>query len=189
MKSFEQDLDYKNLYIDLKEKYNKLKTEYEELKLDIKIKDNELNNLRKILKSKENIIRLNFNSFDKKDFSCLNNEESNNNNLDTNEMNKHYSKKYETYSVDSFRNEMEQGNDLLNELIKDENDEIKLKNINFMKELFEIEKRDNFQILTNKKNIKTLIMNIDDILLNIKKKKESLYQTQKMLNLKCENKQ
>ena len=42
----------------------------------------------------------------------------------------------------------------------------------------------NFKIVSNKKNIKDLTNDIDIILSNIKKKQESLHQTQKMLNLK-----
>ena len=41
------DLDYKNLYFVLKEKYDKLKIEIDELKLENKNKENELNKLRK----------------------------------------------------------------------------------------------------------------------------------------------
>ena len=176
------DLDYKNLYFVLKEKYDKLKVEIEELKLENKNKENELNKLRKKVNSKENFIRLNLNSLDKKDFSSI---KLDNNNLLDNNAYKPSSKKYETYSVDSFRNEIEPGNDLLNELINAENDEI----INNRKSLNKIESRDNFHITSNKKIMKTFIKDIDDILLNIKKKQESLYQTQKMLHLKTENNQ
>ena len=171
------DLDYKNLYFVLKEKYDKLKLEIDELKLENKNKENELNKLRKKINSKENFIRLNLNSIDKKE----------NNFIDNNNAYKPTSKKYETYSVDSFRNEIEKDNDLLNELINAENDEI----INNTKSLnIKIENVDNFFIATNKKILKTFIIkDIDDILLNIKKKQQSLYQTQKMLNLGIENKQ
>ena len=171
------DLDYKNLYFVLKEKYDKLKLEIDELKLENKNKENELNKLRKKINSKENFIRLNLNSIDKKE----------NNFIDNNNAYKPTSKKYETYSVDSFRNEIEKDNDLLNELINAENDEI----INNTKSLnIKIENVDNFFITSNKKNMKTFIIkDIDDILLNIKKKQQSLYQTQKMLNLGIENKQ
>ena len=171
------DLDYKNLYFVLKEKYDKLKLEIDELKLENKNKENELNKLRKKINSKENFIRLNLNSIDKKE----------NNFIDNNNAYKPTSKKYETYSVDSFRNEIEKDNDLLNELINAENDEI----INNTKSLnIKIENVDNFFIATNKKIMKTFIIkDIDDILLNIKKKQQSLYQTQKMLNLGIENKQ
>ena len=171
------DLDYKNLYFVLKEKYDKLKIEIDELKLENKNKENELNKLRKKINSKENFIRLNLNSIDKKE----------NNFIDNNNTYKPTSKKYETYSVDSFRNEIEKDNDLLNELINAENDEI----INNTKALnIKIENVDNFFITSNKKNMKNFIIkDIDDILLNIKKKQQSLYQTQKMLNLGIENKQ
>ena len=171
------DLDYKNLYFVLKEKYDKLKLEIDELKLENKNKENELNKLRKKINSKENFIRLNLNSIDKKE----------NNFIDNNNAYKPTSKKYETYSVDSFRNEIEKDNDLLNELINAENDEI----INNTKSLnIKIENVDNFFIASNKKIMKTFIIkDIDDILLNIKKKQQSLYQTQKMLNLGIENKQ
>ena len=171
------DLDYKNLYFVLKEKYDKLKLEIDELKLENKNKENELNKLRKKINSKENFIRLNLNSIDKKE----------NNFIDNNNTYKPTSKKYETYSVDSFRNEIEKDNDLLNELINAENDEI----INNTKALnIKIENIDNFFITSNKKILKTFIIkDIDDILLNIKKKQQSLYQTQKMLNLGIENKQ
>ena len=173
----EIELDYKKLYLDLKEKYEKLKEEAEELRIENNIKNKELNNLKK--NSKENIIRLNFNSFDKKDFSNLKNEDN------IIPEYKNNSKKYETYSVDSFRNEIEQGNDLLNELMKTDIDEIKLHNF---KSLIKIENKDNFQILSNKKNLKVLVDDIDSILISIKKKQESLYQTQKMLNLKIDDK-
>ena len=171
------DLDYKNLYFVLKEKYDKLKLEIDELKLENKNKENELNKLRKKINSKENFIRLNLNSIDKKE----------NNFIDNNNAYKPTSKKYETYSVDSFRNEIEKDNDLLNELINAENDEI----INNTKALnIKIETIDNFFITSNKKIMRTFIIkDIDDILLNIKKKQQSLYQTQKMLNLGIENKQ
>ena len=79
---------------------------------------------------------------------------------------------------------MEQRNDLLNDLMKSENEEIKLQNLNYIRGLMEIEKRDNFQISTKKLNVETLILDIDSILLNIKKKQESLYQTKTILNLK-----
>ena len=171
------DLDYKNLYFVLKEKYDKLKIEIDELKLENKNKENELNKLRKKINSKENFIRLNLNSIDKKE----------NNFIDNNNAYKPTSKKYETYSVDSFRNEIEKDNDLLNELINAENDEI----INNTKSLnIKIETIDNFHIASNKNIMRTFIIkDIDDILLNIKKKQQSLYQTQKMLNLGIENKQ
>ena len=113
-------------------------------------------------------MKLNLNSLDKKE--------------DNNSVyNKNTSKKYETYSVDSFRNEIEHNNDLLNDLIKIDADEIKNSKI-------KVENSINFQILSNKKNIKSLIVDIDEILSSIKKKQESLNQTQKMLNIKNDNK-
>ena len=175
------NLDYKNMYFDLKKKYDKLKSEFEEIKLEIKEKDNELNILKEKINSKENIVKLNLKSLDKKDFSTFKFEENDNN------VYKQTSKKYETYSVDSFRNEIEHGNDLLNELMKAENEEIKMQNLNNNK-VIKIESKENFNILSNKKNIKSLINDIDSILLNIRKKQESLYQTQKMLNLKKDDK-
>ena len=133
------DLDYKNLYFELKEKYDKLKIEIEELRLQNKSKENELNKLRK--NSKENFIRLNLNSLDKKDFSFdFNNIGDNNNNIY-----KQNSKKYGKYSIDSFRNDIEQGNDILNDLIKTDIDEIKLNN-------FKKENNEYFPIIPIKKN-------------------------------------
>ena len=160
------EFDYKKLYFELKEKYDKLKTESEELRTENKIKDIELQKLRR--NSKDDLMKLNLNSLDKKE--------------DNNSVyNKNTSKKYETYSVDSFRNEIEHNNDLLNDLIKIDADEIKNSKI-------KVENSINFQILTNKKNIKSLIVDIDEILSSIKKKQESLNQTQKMLNIKNDNK-
>ena len=157
-----EDLDYKKLYFELKEKYEKLKNENEELKTDNKIKDVEILKLRK--NSKDDFMKLNLNSLEKKDISTIKYE-------DNNSIYKNNSKKYETYSCDSFRNEVEHNNDLINDLIK----------IDIMK----IEKVMNFQIISNKKNnIKSIIFDIDEILLNIKKKQESLHQIQKMLNIK-----
>ena len=111
-------------------------------------------------------MKLNLNSLEKKDISTIKYE-------DNNSIYKNNSKKYETYSCDSFRNEVEHNNDLINDLIK----------IDLMK----IENVTNFQIISNKKNIKSIIFDIDEILLNIKKKQESLNQTQKMLNIKKDN--
>ena len=122
-------------------------------------------------------MKLNLNCLDKKDIT----------NLDNNSVYKNNSKKYETYSVDSFRNEVEHNNDLINDLIKIDADEIK-RNSNEIKSLMKIENSINFQIISNKKNIKSLIFDIDEILLNIKKKQESLHQTEKMLNIKIDNK-
>ena len=174
------DLDYKNLYFDLKKKYDKLKSELEETIIENKQKDNELNILKEKMNSKENMVKLNLKSLDKKDFSNSKLEE---NNIIDNIAYKQTSKKYETYSVDSFRNEIEQGNDLLNELMKAENEEMKTQNLNNNQALIKIENKENFKILSNKKNVNSLIKDIDLILLNIKKKQESLYQTKKMLNL------
>ena len=113
-------------------------------------------------------------------------------------MYKQNNTKYDKYSMDSFRNDPEQGNDLLQELMKTEIEEMKLQN---MKKFMKIEKN-NFQILSNKLNSnnnninigdqnrinKTLTGDIDAILLNIKKKQESLHQTQKMFNLNNDEK-
>ena len=162
----------------------KLKSELEETIIENKQKDNELNILKEKMNSKENMVKLNLKSLDKKDFSNSKLEE---NNIIDNIAYKQTSKKYETYSVDSFRNEIEQGNDLLNELMKAENEEIKMQNLNNNR-VIKIESKENFNILSNKKNIKSLINDIDSILLNIRKKQESLYQTQKMLNLKKDDK-
>ena len=169
------DSDYKKLYFDLKEKYDKLKTESEELRTENKIKDIELQKLRK--NPKDELMKLNLNYLDKKDIA----------NLDNNSVYKNNSKKYETYSVDSFRNEVEHNNDLINDLIKIDADEIN-RNSSEIKNLMKIENSANFQIISNKKNIKSLIFDIDEILLNIKKKQESLHQTEKMLNIKIDNK-
>ena len=53
------DLDYKNMYFDLKKKYDKLKSELEETIIENKQKDNELNILKEKMNSKENMIKLN----------------------------------------------------------------------------------------------------------------------------------
>ena len=184
----ENNIDYKNLYYDIKEKYEKILIELEELKIDIKLKEEEITLLRKKLNSNSNDIRINYNSLENKDSSFFKGEDNNNNNLfNDNSIYKQTEKKYDNYSVDSFRNDVEQGKDLLQELMKSEMDEIKLEKI---KNMMEIE-NNNFQILSNKtmsdkaNNInRTLTGDIDAILLNIKIKQESLHQTQKMFNLK-----
>ena len=160
------ELDYKNLYFDLKKKYDKLKSELEETIIENKQKDNELNILKEKMNSKENMVKLNLKSLDKKDFSNSKLEE---NNIIDNIAYKQTSKKYETYSVDSFRNEIEQGNDLLNELMKAENEEIKNQNLNNNQALIKIENKENFKILSNKKNVNSLIKDIDLILFKYKK--------------------
>ena len=182
-------LDYKNLYYDIKNKYDKLSMELEELKIDNKLKDEEINLLRRKLNSNSNLIRLNY--LDNKVSSSIKGDE-NDNNFGDKQMNK----KYDTYSIDSFRNDPEQGNDLLQELMKSEIDDIKLQKY---KNLMKIEKF-NFELLSNKINKNTndknnnfigeknkinkvLTGDIDAILLNIKMKQESLHQTQKMFNL------
>ena len=191
-------LDYKNLYYDLKNKYDKLTIELEELKIDIKLKEEEINILRRKLNSHSNIIRINY--LDNKDSSYIRGEDNNLNNNDNNNnsMYKQNNTKYDKYSMDSFRNDPEQGNDLLQELMKTEIEEMKLQNL---KKFMKIEKN-NFQILSNKLNSnnnninigdqnrinKTLTGDIDAILLNIKKKQESLHQTQKMFNLNNDEK-
>ena len=202
-------IDYKNLYYDIKNKYEKITMELEELKIDNKLKDEEINLLRRKLNSNlnSNLIRINY--LDKKD------SEDNAYNDNFNSAFKQINKKYDSYSIDSFRNEPEQGNDLLQELMKSEMDDMKLQKL---KNSLKIEKF-NLQILSNNldkfiinenetnnngnnnifnnindikkiKNInisqnlnRTLTGDIDAILLNIKKKQESLHQTQKMFNL------
>lgn len=201
-------IDYKNLYYDIKNKYDKITMELEELKIDNKLKDEEINLLRRKLNTNSNLIRINY--LDKKD------SEDNTYNDNFNSAFKQINKKYDSYSIDSFRNEPEQGNDLLQELMKSELDDMKLQKL---KNSLKIEKF-NLQILSNNldkfiiydnetnnngnnstfnnindikkikninvnKNInRTLTGDIDAILLNIKKKQESLHQTQKMFNLK-----
>ena len=182
-------LDYKNLYYDIKNKYDKLSMELEELKIDNKLKDEEINLLRRKLNSNSNLIRLNY--LDNIVSPSIKGDENDNNFGD-----KQINKKYDTYSIDSFRNDPEQGNDLLQELMKSEIDDIKLQKY---KNLMKIEKF-NFELLSNKINKNTndksnnfigeknkinrvLTGDIDAILLNIKMKQESLHQTQKMFNL------
>jgi len=178
-------LDYKNLYYDLKNKYDKISMELEELKIDNKLKEEEINLLRKKLHSNQNINHLNYNLFENKDCSYIKGDDNN----DNFSAYKQTNKKYDSYSIDSFRNEQEQGNDLLQELMKTEFDEIKIQRFNNYKKIMKIE-QSHFQILSNKLSIdknninKTLTGDIDAILLNIKKKQESLQQTQKMFNLK-----
>jgi hypothetical protein len=202
-------IDYKNLYYDIKDKYDKITMELEELKIDNKLKDEEINLLRRKLNSNlnSNLIRINY--LDKKD------SEDNAYNDNFNSAFKQINKKYDSYSIDSFRNDPEQGNDLLQELMKSELDDMKLQKL---KNSLKIEKF-NLQILSNNldkfiindnetnkngnnnisnnindiKKIKNININkninraltgdIDAILLNIKKKQESLHQTQKMFNL------
>ena len=203
-------IDYKNLYYDIKNKYDKISMELEELKIDNKLKDEEINLLRRKLNTNtnSNLIRINY--LDKKD------SEDNAFNENFNSAYKQINKKYDSYSIDSFRNDPEQGNDLLQELMKSELDDMKLQKL---KNSLKIEKF-NLQILSNNldkciindnetnnngynnisnnindiKKIKNIHINkninraltgdIDAILLNIKKKQESLHQTQKMFNLK-----
>ena len=202
-------IDYKNLYYDIKNKYDKITMELEELKIDNKLKDEEINLLRRKLNTytNSNLIRINY--LEKKD------SEDNAFNENFNSAFKQINKKYDSYSIDSFRNDPEQGNDLLQELMKSELDDMKLQKL---KNSLKIEKF-NLQILSNNldkfiindnetnkngnnnisnnindiKKIKNININkninraltgdIDAILLNIKKKQESLHQTQKMFNL------
>jgi hypothetical protein len=203
-------IDYKNLYYDIKNKYDKITMELEELKIDNKLKEEEINLLRRKLSLNSNLIRINY--LEKKDSSSVNGDD-NANNDNFNSAFKQINKKYDSYSIDSFRNEPEQGNDLLQELMKSEIDDMKLQKLkNTLKiEKFNIQilstKFDKFIIneneinnidnnnITNKindikkikninKNInKTLTGDIDAILLNIKKKQEYLHETQKMFNL------
>jgi len=201
-------IDYKNLYYDIKNKYDKITMELEELKIDNKLKDEEINLLRRKLNTNSSLIRINY--LEKKD------SDDNTYNDNFNSAFKQINKKYDSYSIDSFRNEPEQGNDLLQELMKSEIDDMKLQKL---KNSLKIE-RFNLQILSNNidnfiisdnetnnifnnsisnnindvKNIKNININkninrtltgdIDAILLNIKKKQESLHQTQKMFHLK-----
>ena len=199
-------IDYKNLYYDIKNKYDKITMELEELKIDNKLKDEEINLLRRKLNTNSNLIRINY--LEKKD------ADDNAYNDYFNSAFKQINKKYDSYSIDSFRNDPEQGNDLLQELMKSELDDMKLQKL---KNSLKIEKF-NLQILSNNldkfiindnetnnngnnnisnninkkiKNIninknlnRTLTGDIDAILLNIKMKQESLHQTQKMFNLK-----
>ena len=200
-------IDYKNLYYDIKNKYDKITMELEELKIDNQLKDEEINLLRRKLNTNSNLIRINY--LEKKD------ADDNAYNDYFNSAFKQINKKYDSYSIDSFRNDPEQGNDLLQELMKSELDDMKLQKL---KNSLKIEKF-NLQILSNNldkfiiddnetnnngnnisykindikkiknininKNInRTLTGDIDAILLNIKKKQESLHQTQKMFNLK-----
>ena len=204
-------IDYKNLYYDIKNKYDKITMELEELKIDNKLKEEEINLLRRKLSLNSNLIRINY--LEKKDSSSVNGDD-NANNDNFNSAFKQINKKYDSYSIDSFRNEPEQGNDLLQELMKSEIDDMKLQKLkNTLKiEKFniqilstkldkfiinenEINNNDNNNTITNKindikkikninKNInKTLAGDIDAILLNIKKKQEYLHETQKMFNL------
>ena len=204
-------IDYKNLYYDIKNKYDKITMELEELKIDNKLKEEEINLLRRKLSLNSNLIRINY--LEKKDSSSVNGDD-NANNDNFNSAFKQINKKYDSYSIDSFRNEPEQGNDLLQELMKSEIDDMKLQKLkNTLKiEKFniqilstkldkfiinenEINNNDNNNTTTNKindikkikninKNInKTLTGDIDAILLNIKKKQEYLHETQKMFNL------
>ena len=180
-----ENLDYKSLYYDLKSKYEKITIELEELKIDNKLKEEEINLLRKKINSNLNF-HLNFNNLENKDSSSIKGDDNNIFN-DNNSISKQNNKKYDTYSVDSFRNDLDQGNDLLQELMKNEIDEINIQRINNFKKLMKIEKT-NFQILSSKSsgdknNInRALTGDIDAILLNIKMKQESLHQTQKMFN-------
>ena len=55
-------IDYKNLYYDIKNKYDKISMELEELKIDNKLKDEEINLLRRKLNANtnSNLIRINY---------------------------------------------------------------------------------------------------------------------------------
>ena len=178
--------DYKILYYDLKNKYDKISMELEELKIDNKLKEEEINILRKKLHSNLNF-NLNINSLENKDSSSVKGDDNNLFNENNNSILKQSNKKYDTYSVDSFRNDLDQGNDLLQELMKNEIDDINIQRINNYKKILKIEKN-NFEILSkkssgDKNNInRALTGDIDAILLNIKMKQQSLHQTQKMFN-------
>ena len=188
MEANDLDLDYKALYYDLKNKYDKLSMELEELKIDNKLKEDEINLLKKKLASNKNFNRININTLENRDSSSIKGDDNNilNDNYSILEQN---NKKYDTYSVDSFRNDIEQSNDLLQDLMKNELDELNFQRNKYHKSIMKIEKN-NFQILSSKSigeknNInRALTGDIDAILLNIKMKQESLHQTQKMFNLK-----
>ena len=180
------DIDYKSLYYDLKDKFDKITIELEELKIDNKLKEDEINILKKKLISNTTLNHININTLENKD--------SDDNNLNDNNISifKQNNKKYDTYSVDSFRNDIEQSNDLLQDLMKNDLDEINMQKNKYYKNIMKIE-NNNFQILSNKSNMdknnnlkvnRALTGDIDAILLNIKMKQESLHQTQKMFNLK-----
>ena len=181
-----ETIDYKLLYYDLKNKYDKISMELEELKIDNKLKEEEINILRKKLHSNLHF-NLNINSLENKDSSSIKGDDNNLFNENNNSILKQSNKKYDTYSVDSFRNDLDQGNDLLQELMKNEIDDINIQRINNYKKILKIEKN-NFEILSkkssgDKNNInRALTGDIDAILLNIKMKQQSLHQTQKMFN-------
>jgi len=188
METNDLDLDYKALYYDLKNKFDKLSMELEELKIDNKLKEDEINLLKKKLSSNKNINRININTLENKDSSSIKGDDNNILN-DNYSILKQNNKKYDTYSVDSFRNDIDQSNDLLQDLMKNELDELNFQRNKYHKSIMKIEKN-NFQILSSKSigeknNInRALTGDIDAILLNIKMKQESLHQTQKMFNLK-----
>ena len=188
METNDLDLDYKALYYDLKNKFDKLSMELEELKIDNKLKEDEINLLKKKLSSNKNINRININTLENRDSSSIKGDDNNILN-DNYSILKQNNKKYDTYSVDSFRNDIDQSNDLLQDLMKNELDELNFQRNKYHKSIMKIEKN-NFQILSSKSigeknNInRALTGDIDAILLNIKKKQESLQQTQKMFNLK-----
>ena len=136
-------IDYKNLYYDIKNKYDKITIELEELKIDNKLKEEEINLLRRKLSLNSNLIRINY--LEKKDSSSINGDD-NANNDNYNSAFKQINKKYDSYSIDSFRNDPEQGNDLLQELMKSEIDDMKQQKL---KNSLKIEKF-NIQILSKK---------------------------------------
>ena len=177
----EDILNYKILYYDLKKKYDKMSLELEELKIDLKIKEEEINRLKnKLEDSTDNLKIDNFQKNKSNEFFC-----------------KYSSKKnIDNYSIDSSRIDAEQDQELLHELIKGDLEDMRNNNNKkIVEEQFEI------QILATNNNInnnvaknhihdsKKLSINknnagdIDAILQNIKKKQESLHQTQKMFNI------
>ena len=162
--------------------------ELEELKIDNKLKEDEINLLKKKLASNKNFNRININTLENRDSSSIKGDDNNILN-DNYSILKQNNKKYDTYSVDSFRNDIEQSNDLLQDLMKNELDELNFQRNKYYKSIMKIEKN-NFEILSSKSigeknNInRALTGDIDAILLNIKMKQESLHQTQKMFNLK-----
>ena len=181
----EDILNYKMLYYDLKKKYDKMALELEELKIDLKIKEDELNSLKNKLDDPTNNLKIDcFQNNKSSDIYCKYNSKKN----------------MDNYSIDSSRIDAEQDQELLHELIKGDLDEINNNSSKkIVKERFEIQllaaKNNNneannsnngsrkLSITKNNKINKSLTGDIDAILQNIKKKQESLHQTQKMFNL------
>ena len=100
--------NYKNLYFELKKKYDNIRKEFDELKNELKIKEEEINQLKLKL---NNILKDDLSNFVNDNISIY----------------KHNAKKFDTYSIDSFRLDQEQGNDLLQGLMLNDLDENKNK--------------------------------------------------------------